>query len=880
MIIDASNNIYITGYKTSSLNKADYYTVKYNSTGTKMWDIVTDGMSLDDKATNITLDSLNNVVVTGQSSTSAYNYQFLTTKYVQYDITNPIDLNNEPSNKNIGFYANKGQLLDNSGVPVPSVLHYTQNQNPEIYFEKNNYDYVFRSVDTIVSTVDTLEKIQVNFTGSTSTVTPYGYNPKTYPLNYFLGHLAKPVTSVFGNDRVVTTNLYPNIDLHYYSNAKGLKYYFVVKPGGNAKDIVLTINGALTTTITSNNLFIDGKLGDVTLKRPYAYMVNGSVTTTLTGSSNWSSGGSNKYGITVPTYTTTQTLIIVVETVPLTSPSGIQANLDYSTYYGGNAVDAFTDIKVASNGDRAVVGYSAGSNFPTIAGLGTSFILGNVYDAVLLKYTADDTLRYATYYGGNGFDQANSVAFNSAGDIFIGGHTQSTNLITASNSGETGQTANGYYLNTALGFKSDGFLTKIYSAGNAVLFGRYMGGSKSEYINGIHIDASDNVYVCGTTSSADFPVVNASKSSIGTSPNADQFDNIVGKFNASQTAQWLTYFGGSYNSDATTTTTEYASDIVTDNAGNVFIGGVSDELNFPVQNPTPLNLNTFYDNHLDGTSDGYIARFTSSGVPNYATFVGGASDEILKRIVYKPNTGELYFAGKAYSSLGFPFKVKSGAYNSTYRLIGGNSFVGYINSNLEAQWVTYYGKSKTKSFDASGLSVDNTGVVYLSGSTTSDSLVYGSTVPSGAYVDNTLGNTDGYVAIFNSSKQIIHAHYFGGSGSDAISNSDLNGTSSLYVIGNTLSASGSAITANNFPIAYTPITASLIDSTFNGSNDGFISRFNLYAYNLVGVQEMSSITNGNILAYPNPTNNNVTLKINSDITEVLHLKVYNRHYIS
>ena len=46
-----------------------------------------------------------------------------------------------------------------------------------------------------------------------------------------------------------------------------------------------------------------------------------------------------------------------METVPLTSPSGIQANLDYSTYYGGNAVDAFTDIKVASNGDRAVVGY-------------------------------------------------------------------------------------------------------------------------------------------------------------------------------------------------------------------------------------------------------------------------------------------------------------------------------------------------------------------------------------------------------------------------------------------------------------------------------------------------------------------------------------------
>ena len=78
-----------------------------------------------------------------------------------------------------------------------------------------------------------------------------------------------------------------------------------------------------------------------------------------------------------------------------------------------------------------------------------------------------------------------------------------------------------------------------------------------------------------------------------------------------------------------------------------------------------------------------------------------------------------------------------------------------------------------------------------------------------------------------------------------------------------------------FPIAYTTTNASLIDSTFNSSYDGFISRFVIYPYNFVGVKENNSQTNNNITIYPNPANNFVTLSINSELTEKLSLKVYN-----
>lgn len=871
LVIDASNNTYVTGYKTNASANKDYYTAKYSTTLTKTWEVVTDGVGYNDNATNVTLDSLNNVIVAGQSETSPGVLRYLTMKYVQLDVTDPVDLNGEATNKNISFHKNSGQIQKDSLTKATDVLFYTHNLNPEIYIEKNSYNYVFRSIDTLVSTYDSTEKFHISFTSSSSTAKPYGYNPKTYPLNYFLGHVGEPIINVRGNDRLVTTNIYPKIDLHYYSNSKGLKYYFVVREGGDPRSITFNIAGATTTTITSNNLFIDGVLGDVTLKRPLAYMVNGAgVTTTLT-SSSWTDLGGNNYGITTPTYTTSQSLIIVIETVPTSVTGGMAGNLEYSTYYGGNAADYFMDIKVAPNGDRAVTGYSAGGTFPTPNGLFQFFTPSSTYDAVLLKYTADDTLRWATYYGANGADLSNSVAFNAAGDIYIGGQTFSTDLLITNNSGETNQAYNGYQNNPGYGLKSDGFVAKFTGDGLTKPYARYFGGYKSDYINSIHIDGSNNLYVTGTTSSPDFPASNGH----GSSSNVDDFDAFAGKINSGHVVQWLKYFGGDGNGAPSTSTTEYGMDIVTDNSGNVFICGETDEnVSWPATNPTPGNANVLYDNSLSG-NDGFIARFTPSGSVDYATYLGGTGSERVRRLVYK-STGELYFAGNANSTTGFPWKTKSGAYNNAIKYCNGPLFVGYMNSSLEHQWITYYGHGgSTRYFNNYGLSVDNTGIVYLSGQANSDTLIYGATTPSGVYTDNTYSNGDGFIAIFDANKQIYHAHFFGGSGAETISNSDLYGNYKLYVVGNTTSGSGSTTTANNFPIAYTATNASLIDSTFNGSNDGFITRFSLYPYNFVGVKEVTSIITDNLIIYPNPANNFVTLKLNAELKDALTLKVYN-----
>jgi hypothetical protein len=55
------------------------------------------------------------------------------------------------------------------------------------------------------------------------------------------------------------------------------------------------------------------------------------------------------------------------------------------------------------------------------------------------------------------------------------------------------------------GGSSDAFVTQLNPTGSALLYSTYLGGSGSDYGQGLAVDASGNAYVTGATGSIDFP---------------------------------------------------------------------------------------------------------------------------------------------------------------------------------------------------------------------------------------------------------------------------------------------------------------------------------------------------------------------------------------
>lgn len=82
LAIDASSNIYVTG-RSSNGNNHDFYTIKYNSAGQQQWAQAYDHFD-DDQALAICVDAASNVYVTGMSDGDAgafLNYNIRTVKY-------------------------------------------------------------------------------------------------------------------------------------------------------------------------------------------------------------------------------------------------------------------------------------------------------------------------------------------------------------------------------------------------------------------------------------------------------------------------------------------------------------------------------------------------------------------------------------------------------------------------------------------------------------------------------------------------------------------------------------------------------------------------------------------------------------------------------
>lgn len=107
---------------------------------------------------------------------------------------------------------------------------------------------------------------------------------------------------------------------------------------------------------------------------------------------------------------------------------------------------------------------------------------------------------FSAVIGGSSNDEGWDVAVGPSGRVHVVGSTASTDFPTLNTSGFLSATNSG---------SRDVLLVELSADGSTLLSSAYLGGSDSEWGNGIALDTMENTYIVGETSSANFPTLGA-----------------------------------------------------------------------------------------------------------------------------------------------------------------------------------------------------------------------------------------------------------------------------------------------------------------------------------------------------------------------------------
>ena len=363
------------------------------------------------------------------------------------------------------------------------------------------------------------------------------------------------------------------------------------------------------------------------------------------------------------------------------SPNG--DSLIYSTYLGGNSDDCVAGIALDGDGYAYVSGGTFSTNFPMKDAFQSTF--GGTEDAFIAKLAPDGTaILFSTYLGGWNGDIARGIARASDGTIYVIGWTAANNsfptldalqatpgggnsdaffavfsssgvLLSSSYLGGYGDedirrvvvdTSGNVYLagtTTSPNFpmmhpfqgtftgSSDGYITKISHDGSAILYSTLLGGSKENGIYGLTVDGSGDMYCTGYTSSVDLPTKDAFQSSYA----GGAYDAFVTSLTADGSAlRFSSYLGG--------TGDDWTRGIAVDAQGNAYVAGYTNSADFPT-------VNAFQGTFAKGAYDAFVTKIASgqatpilSATPTTLTFTvpEGSSAPPAKQITIDNKGGE------------------------------------------------------------------------------------------------------------------------------------------------------------------------------------------------------------------------------------------------
>jgi hypothetical protein len=455
----------------------------------------------------------------------------------------------------------------------------------------------------------------------------------------------------------------------------------------------------------------------------------------------------------------------------------------FTSLLGGSNQDQASAIASDSLGNMIVAGWTSSTNFPAMAASRQPSFGGSV-DAFVAKFGGNGSdLIFCTFLGGNGDDRATGVALDPTGNIYVTGHTASSNFPIAS------------AVQTRLNGAEDAFVVKLNAAGTRILYSTYLGGSNIDAANAIAVDSFGEAYVGGDTSSTDFPVLNGAYTS-----NHGGQDGFIAKLTTSGTAiVYSTYLGG--------TATDHVAAIAVNAAGNAYVTGSTYSVNFPVSQAVQASTG--------GNQDAFVTELLPGGnALVFSTYLGGTSGFAglpeQGQAIAVDSTGNIYVAGTTSSS---NFPVTSSALQQSYA--GGNLdgfLTQYSPGGQRMLYSSFLGGSSLDQVNA--LVVDSFGYVTVTGDTSS--LDFPNTRGAQKQLN---GNYDAFVTKFLFSASgctLINSSYLGGAGSDTAAGIALNRQGDAMIAGFTGSY--------DFPVVVPPSSSQAIQSVNLGLTSAFVAK--------------------------------------------------------
>lgn len=319
-----------------------------------------------------------------------------------------------------------------------------------------------------------------------------------------------------------------------------------------------------------------------------------------------------------------------------------------------------------------------------------------------------------------------------------------------------------------------------------LVYSTYLSGNYYDSPNALAVDLNNNVFICGSTYSSDFPRTSGAYNSV----KKNYYDGFISKLNSSGSALiYSTFVGGSDY--------DYATGIAVDTSGNAYVTGYTYSSDFPF---TKTAIDTSY----NGYSDCFILKLTPAGnALKYSTYFGGLSYDFATGIKIDA-IGNAFIIGNTNSII----PVSKNAYKASS--VGGyDCFLAKVDINGSVLLYSSYIGGSNDDF-ANAMAIDPSNNIYITGYTNSTN--FPTTVD--VYSNSYKGNSDCFVVKMNTDLPgLSYSTLIGGAYGDYANAIAIDINRNAYITGYTYSAD------------YPTSTIAISNYTY-GNYDAFVTKLN------------------------------------------------------